>query len=105
MIGQMHLLQVAMCKRNQPPDHGKKQPRTDEAEGEHQQSPAPLGVHQGCENVLQEAQVLLRHLGCGYVALAALQDGSFAVLPGRTRSERSASAIGRKLKEISISVE
>lgn len=91
MVGQMHLLQVAMGERNQPPDHGEEQPRSDEAEGKHEQRPAPLGVHKGCEDVLQEAQVLLRNLGSGNIALAALQDGPFAVLASCARPECSTS--------------
>lgn len=63
VIGQMQLLQIAMGESNQPPNYGEEQPRTDETEGEHQQSPAPLSVHQRREDVLQEADMLLRYLG------------------------------------------
>lgn len=76
-----------MGERNQPPNHREEQPRPDKAERKHQQRPPPLGIHERREDVLQEPQVLLRNLGRRNVALAVLQNGPLAVLPGRSGPE------------------
>lgn len=46
-------IQVPVSVCDQPPDARKREPRQEERQCEHQDGPAPLDVHQGCEQVLQ----------------------------------------------------
>lgn len=78
--GQVALLEVAVAERDQPPDHGEAQPREDEAQAEAEQHPSPLSVHQGREDVSQEAQGTPRDTGLEDVAVPVLQHGSTAQL-------------------------
>ena len=64
-----------MGESDQPPDDGERQPRQDEAEGEDDQGPSPLGVHECCEDVLQETQTPLGDSRFENVALSVLEHG------------------------------
>lgn len=91
---QVHLLQVAVRERDQPPDDGEAQPGQHERQREHDQRPAPLRVHQRGEHVLQEADAPLRDALLRHVALAVLQDGAAAQFAARAARPRGAAASG-----------
>lgn len=91
----MVLLQVPVGVADEPVQQGKEQPRADKAQRENHQRPAPPGVHQRGEHVLQEAQPLAgTGLDGGDVAVAVLGDGPPVDAVGehagpvRTESER-----------------
>ncbi|KAF7245602.1 Natural cytotoxicity triggering receptor 3 ligand 1 [Varanus komodoensis] len=66
------VVQVAVREGDEPPDHGEEQPAAEEGHGEDEQRVAPLQVHQGGEDVLQEAallpDVLVRHIAGAVLA-------------------------------------
>lgn len=82
VVGQVRLLKVAVRESDEPPDDGEEEPRTDEAQTEGEQRPAPLRVDEGREDVLEEAKPLLRQLRLDDVALAIFEDRSLSVLLG-----------------------
>jgi hypothetical protein len=63
-VTQVDLVQIAVSVDYQPPDDGKHEPTEEEVEGEHQQGPPPLSVHQSGEDVLQE-ETELDHYAMG----------------------------------------
>lgn len=75
-----------MSECDQPPDHGKGQPGKEEAERKGNQRPTPLGIDQGGEDVLQEAQSAAVQLGLHNIAVAILEDRP---LPEPFRGARS----------------
>lgn len=85
---EMVRLQVAVREEDQPPDDGEAQPGEEEAGGEDQEGPSPLGVHQSREDVLQEADAAPRTLRLQDVAVAIFEDGPSADFPDGARTER-----------------
>lgn len=68
-----------MGERNQPPDETKAQPGSQEGYGEDDEGPSPLGVHQCCEEVLEEPKPsFVLDSGLDDVAVAILEDGAFS---------------------------
>lgn len=63
-----------MSEGDEPPDDGEPEPGEDEAEGKHDEGPPPLGVHEGGEDVLKEAQPALGDARLQNIALAVLED-------------------------------
>jgi hypothetical protein len=57
----------------QPPHHREHQPRAEEVEREHQQRPAPLGVHQRREDVLEVLAPPLGNVRLHHVAVAMFE--------------------------------
>lgn len=68
--------EVTVGEGDQPPDHREPQPGEHKRQAEAEQRPTPLGVHQGREDVLEEAQRPPRDAGLQHVAVAILQHGS-----------------------------
>lgn len=83
---QVALVEVTVGEGDQPPDHGEAQPGEHEAQAEAEQRPAPLRVHQGREDVLEEAQRPPRDAGLEDVAVAILQNRATAQLARRACS-------------------
>lgn len=52
VVGGRPEVKVVVGDHDEPPDHGETCPAEEKAEGEHEQCPAPLGIHQGGEDVL-----------------------------------------------------
>lgn len=52
---QVLFLKITVSERDQPPDHGKAQPREKETQGKAEQRPSPLRIYQGREDILKEA--------------------------------------------------
>lgn len=73
--------EITVSEDDEPPDEGEHEPGEDEGEREHEQRPAPLRVHKGGEDVLQVAAPALGHVPLYYVAVAVLEDDSFAHAP------------------------
>lgn len=70
--------EVAVSERYEPPGHGEGHPRTEEVHGEDEQRPAPLGVHERREYVLQVSSTTFRDVSLDDVAVAVLEDHSLA---------------------------
>jgi len=49
-----------VCVGDDPPDESKEGPREHEAGGEDEQRPAPLGVNQGGEDVLEKEKKMFK---------------------------------------------
>lgn len=47
-----------MSEEDEPPEDGEPQPGEEEVEGEDEEGPSPLGVHQGCEDVLRDKELI-----------------------------------------------
>lgn len=63
-----------MGEDDEPPYEGEQKPGEDEGEGEHEQRPAPLGVHEGGEDVLQVSAPALGHVPLDNVAVSVFED-------------------------------
>lgn len=70
--------EVAVREDDEPPDEGEEEPGQDEGEGEHEQRPAPLGVHEGSEDILKVPAPALRHVPLDYVTVSVLEDDTLA---------------------------
>lgn len=87
----MHVLQVTVRERNQPPYHSEAQPRQHEAQRKHHQRPAPLRVDQRRKDVLQKANASLGYLLLDDIALAVFQYRAASHFPRAARSEATTS--------------
>lgn len=63
-----------MSEDDQPPDKGKQEPGQDKGEGEDQQRPAPLCVHEGREDICHVSAPALGHVPLHYIAVSLLED-------------------------------
>lgn len=63
-----------MGEDDEPPYEGEQKPGEDKGEGEHEQRPAPLGVHEGGEDVLQVSAPALGHVPLDNVAVSVFED-------------------------------
>lgn len=70
--------EVSVREDDEPPDEGEQQPGEDEGEGEHEQRPAPLRVHEGREDVLKVSAPALGYVPLDDVAVTVLKDDALS---------------------------